>query len=112
MGKILLAIFSFLGSPALLAQLRDEVDYLRAKVSELEAERLKLQDSFLIQRGATPLNPEPLPPPVEQKFWMDEQLKADIKDEVEELIQLVEVDPETYGPLLEDARIRYAEQLR
>jgi len=101
-------LVEWLGAPALLAELRQEIRYLQSKVEELESERKSLQDSFLIKVGATPLQEsEPLPPSVAIPTALESWVKQDLVAELDELAAMAERDPETYGPLLEDALTRY-----
>lgn len=109
---MLRGIFEFLGSPGVISQLRGEVQYLRGKIAELEEERKKLQDSWLLSRGAQPLAAPDLPPPVEQKVPTDQWLKEDMQAELEELRVMAEADPESWLPIYEETKLRYKDHVK
>lgn len=46
-----------------------------------------------------------------QEIPMDTWLKKDILAEVAELEEMAQSDPETFGPLLEDALVKYRAEL-
>lgn len=112
MKSFLRALVEWLGAPALIPELRSRIAYLEAKVQELERERGKLQDSVLLKHGVTPLDPPELPPPTQQVVPFDDWLKKDIEAELRELEILAQEDPDTYRPLLEEAILRYRDQIK
>ncbi len=101
--SLLLAIFSFLGSPALLKAQALEIDYLKERIKDLEAERLMMQDRFLEKVGVRPLKEEPLPAAAQQAIPYEEWIKKDKLAEIEELRELAQSDPESYLPILQEA---------
>lgn len=114
MKRFLNYILSWLAAPALLAAKDEQIEELRERIRDLEDERRKLQDSFLLKNGAYPLYPEPLPPPTQQDSSspFDQWKRVDIERELQDLHALAESDPETYGPLFEEAAIRYREEFK
>lgn len=80
----------------------------------MEQERVKMQDSFLLRNGVQPLYPESLPPaePNPSSTPFEEWKKQDIKAEIEELKVYAQRDPDTFNPLIDEALIRYRNELR
>lgn len=105
-------ILSWLAAPALLAEKEREIARLEAQISELQEERKRLQDSFLLKNGAYPLNPEPLQPAQQRdtSSAYDVWKQADIERELVELNGLAQSDPDAFGALYEEAILRYNEE--
>lgn len=109
LSTLLQALFSYLGSPALVAQLRQEIAYLHSTICDLESERKELLDRLLEKRGVRPVQEQPpLPPPSRNEVGIDLWKKEDIERELAELEMMAQKDPEIYGPLLDEARLQYS----
>ena len=114
-SNLLLALFAFLGSPALLREKDTRIAYLEQQVKRLETERQDLQDRLLERNGVRPLTegvatPSPaLQREVVQPF--EDWRRRDMLNELAELKELAEQDPVGYGALYEEATLRYNEIL-
>lgn len=111
LSNLVLAVFAYLGSPALLKEKDSQIRYLQDQVSRLEQERADLQNRLLERNGVRPLDEAttiPSPPmqrEVVQPF--EDWRRNDMKAELAELQELAAQDPVGFGSLYEEALLRY-----
>jgi hypothetical protein len=106
-------LLEWLGAPPLIKQLREEISDYKLRIISLEEERSRLLDGFLIREGVRPIKEEERTqvldntPPSPFKEWE----KNDVRQELEELRRMADVDPTNWLPIYEDAMTTYAGQV-
>lgn len=100
--------FEYLGSPAVIAELRDQNSQLKLQLATMEERLKKFEDVALQARGNLPIWQEPpVMEPRENPLPYEQWVAEDRAREIRDLELAAQVDPETYLPLLADARRQY-----